>query len=93
MTSWFKHQPGSYPVIFPKEMLPLITHVFSLQHRAAFFYKANGVAAGMGVNAMEYVFHSEIIVFTPSRKVNAKNTIGFATFVLVLATLREKFLT
>jgi hypothetical protein len=38
-------------------MLPLFTHVLSLQHRAAFFYKTNGVAAGMCINAMENVLH------------------------------------
>jgi hypothetical protein len=57
MTPWFKHQPGPYPVVFPKEMLPLFTHILSFQHRATFFYKAYGIAAGMGINTIENVLH------------------------------------
>ena len=27
VASWFKHQPGSYPVVFPEEMLAFFAHV------------------------------------------------------------------
>ena len=38
MPSWFKHQPGSYPIIFFKKMLPFFAHVFAFQFWSAFFH-------------------------------------------------------
>jgi hypothetical protein len=40
-------------------MLTLFTHIFSMQHRPTFFYKAHRIAAGMSVDAMEKVLHRE----------------------------------
>ena len=90
MSSWFKHQPGSYPVKFPEEVLPLFAHVLSLQLRAAFFYEANGVAAGVGVDAMENVLH-KIFFSRQGSRFNTKAAKDPYVFPLrfLFASLRE----
>jgi hypothetical protein len=38
-------------------MLPFFSHIIPLQGRPALFHQADRVAAGMGVDAVEKVFH------------------------------------
>jgi hypothetical protein len=51
MTAGFKHQPLSDPVEFAEKVLTFLTHVATLEHRAAAGNKPYGVSAGMGVDA------------------------------------------
>jgi len=57
MATGFKHESGADPIVFPKEMLPLFTHTAPFQPGTAFFYQSDRVPAGMGINAMENMFH------------------------------------
>jgi hypothetical protein len=57
MTAWLKHQSSPYPVKLSEKMLTFFTHAVSKQYRCTFFYKAHGITAGMGIDAMEKVFH------------------------------------
>ena len=56
MTARFKHQTLPDPVIVLKKILSLLTHVVTLQHRAAACHQANRVTTCMRVDAEKSFF-------------------------------------
>jgi hypothetical protein len=53
MTAGFKHEAFADPVEFPQEMLTLFIHGGADEGWSALLHEANGIAAGVGVDADE----------------------------------------
>jgi hypothetical protein len=53
-------------------MLSLLTHILSLQVRAALLHQPHGVATGMGIDAMKKVFHLLILAGSLSENKHVK---------------------
>jgi hypothetical protein len=51
VTTRFKHQSFTDPVVFAEKMLAFFAHVASFQNGAATGHNSNRVATGMGINA------------------------------------------
>jgi hypothetical protein len=57
MATGFKHQSLSDPVIFFQKMLPLLTHVLTIQCWSSTRYQPNRISTGMCINTEKSFLH------------------------------------